>query len=122
MKLEKSKPRHQKTKRLLFHDESNVWGALVVLGITEDDINQGLVDLKRIAKTKYRKRVKISHPDMPYIGGVPSKGRSFNRQLDAYNRIKALKCVPITMENMDAVLEINKGYVSTSDVELPWEL
>lgn len=122
MKLEKvkAKPKYQIKRKISY--ENNVWGALKALDITESVIDKGLIHLKQIAKSSFRRKVKISHPDMPFNGGAPSKGRNFNTQLTAYKKIMALKCVPMTMMNTNKVLEIGKGYVSTNDVDLPWEL
>lgn len=98
------------------------WAPFKVLGITEEDVCRGLSHVKRVAKRKFRQKVKRVHPDMQARRkhqGFPLTGRSFRGYVKSYNMIKALECMPINLRNMNSVLEINKGYIGTNDIDLP---
>ena len=49
------------------------------------------------------------------------KAYKFKELVRMRNRILNFKTMPITMDNLETVLDIRKGYKSTHDIILPWD-
>jgi len=95
---------------------------LKLFGITEDDINRlGLQGIKKKAKRAYRRWAFKIHPDAggkpryPWNVGEPVTITKAKKWRDYIQNLKAL---PMTSENMDAILEITKGFKTTADIDL----
>ena len=94
--------------------------------ITEADIALGLRHVKALVKHQYRELAKRYHPDTTIKNTRRRKrgkvnGRTFRDTTRIKKQVSELTIMPITLDNLETVLEINKGYVSTRDVFLPWE-
>ena len=85
-------------------------------GLTDGDFELGLRHLKAEVKKRYRVLIKKCHPDKSN-----QNGEYFQILTTMYNRIIGLTVMPLTIDNLETVLEIDKGYLSTYDVVLPWE-
>ena len=76
--------------------------SLARLNIPFSDLNtESLRRVKQKAKKNYRKLAKRYHPDKSYHN---HKGTVFCNVTKSYNRIMDLKEMPMTLDNMDAVL------------------
>ena len=91
--------------------------AVKYFDITDADINLGLRHVKAIVKKQYRKLAKKYHPD---TNGY-KKATYFKELQDLHKRVAALQIMPLTIDNLETVLDLTKGYKSTHDVILPWE-
>jgi len=94
--------------------------------ITEADIALGLRHVKALVKHQYRELAKRYHPDTTIKNTRGRKrgkvnGHTFRDTTRIKKQVSELTIMPITLDNLETVLEINKGYVSTRDVFLPWE-
>ena len=94
--------------------------------ITNEDVALGLRHIKEKVRKEFKQLAKRYHPDT--FNSCSSKetrpiivAYTFKKLLRMRNRMLKLKTMPITMDNLEVVLDINKGYKSTRDVVLPWE-
>jgi len=98
-------------------------------GITEEDKKKGLRHLKCLVRKKFRELAKLYHPDSNispgsrngWAGKRELVGAAFNELKRTRDHICGLKVMPVTLDNLESVLEVTKGYKSTDDVWLPWE-
>ena len=97
-------------------------------GITEEDKKKGLRHLKWLVKKKFRELAKLYHPDSTiprssngWAGKRELVGAAFNELKRTRDHICSLKVMPVTLDNLESILEVTKGYKSTDDVWLPWE-
>jgi len=94
--------------------------------ITEADIALGLRHIKALVRHQYRELAKRYHPDSTIKNKVGKRrgklnGSTFRDTTRIKKQVSELTIMPITLDNLEAILEINKGYISTRDVFLPWE-
>ena len=97
--------------------------------ITEQDIALGLRHVKAKVNKEFRQLAKRYHPDTGngnktkcWGGSKITKGYDFKRLNKLRKQILGLEIMPITMDNLEAVLDITKGYKSSYDVELPFNM
>ena len=86
--------------------------------ITEADISLGLRHIKAKVRSEFRRLAKKYHPDTNSRG---PKATQFKRLCRARERVLGLQTMLITMDNLETVLDITKGYKSTRECVLPWE-
>lgn len=91
-------------------------GAIRTFDLKDDDFRHGLKYLKQRVKQTYRLLAKKYHPDKN-----SGNKTSFLQVTKAYHRFLNMQYMPVTIENLEIVLDIQKGYKSTHDIILPWE-
>lgn len=100
--------------------------AFKLFDITNEDIRLGLRQIKIKVDKRFRELVKQYHPDIANNIDKPGPkikdAWQFKQLSKARKRILNLKVMPVTIDNMEAVYEITKGYKGTSDYELPFEI
>ena len=93
--------------------------------ITDKDMALGLRYVKSKVRMQFKYLAKKYHPDtnqgLGGWGGSKAKGATFNKLKQTRDKILGLKIMPVTWYNVESVLEITKGYKSTTDTVLPWE-
>ena len=95
--------------------------------ITDDDMALGLRYLKSKVNQQYKKLVFRWHPDTGLksyrpIGRNYINGWTFNQIKKVHDMINSLTIMPLTLDNMESVLELSVGK-TTSNYPLPshWE-
>ena len=92
--------------------------------LTDKDMTN-LPNLKKKVSRKFKELAKLYHPDSSiknaYNKKRKLKGCTFNQIKRVRDYIMGLEIVPITIDNVENVLRLTKGYKSTEDVFLPWE-
>jgi len=86
--------------------------------ITDVDIALGLRHIKAKVRYKFRHLAKRYHPD---TNRHSPKAAKFKELDNVRKRILGLKIMPLTLDNLEIVLDIAKGYISTHDIILPWD-
>ncbi len=94
--------------------------------ITDEDMALGIRHVKAVIRKQYRQLAKLYHPDTTIKNKIGKRrgkvnGCTFRDITRIKKYVESLDTIPITLDNLEAVLEVNKGYVSTRDVYLPWE-
>lgn len=82
--------------------------------ITPDDVKYGLTYYKRRCRKEFRRRMKRLHPDGNNLIHY-NKGSKCRTIVQSYRRVQSLTVFPCTLENINRVLEIGKGYKTTVD-------
>lgn len=105
--------------------DRRIRGALSFFGLNENDVAKGLTHLKRTTKKRFAEVAKQYHPDTytqyhDKRGYHRFSGRVFRDAYRAKEIIMRLKVAPMTPENMISVLELQKGYLTTEDVDGPY--
>ena len=102
--------------------------ALKFFNVTDHDIDMGLRHVKSKVKREFNRLAKRYHPDTRngnkekcWGGSKITKGTDFKRLNKLRKKIMKLQFMPLTIDNVETVLDIGKGYKSSRDVELPWD-
>ena len=101
--------------------------SLSFFGISWEDVEKkGLSEIKAIAKRNFRKTVFELHPDSKKCKthlwarnekGSTAKKIGFSELIRRYRRIQRLKYMPITYQNCDRVLKIQRDYRTMEDTD-----
>ena len=92
--------------------------AFKYFNITDSDLDMGLRHVKAKVKREFNRLAKKYHPD---TGEIHVTGWSFQLLHRWRDKILNLQVMPLTLDNIETIMDINKGYKSTYDTELPWE-
>ena len=90
--------------------------AFKYFNITDKDLDMGLRHLKAKVRREFTRLAKRYHPD---TGEVHVTGWSFKLLHRWRDKILSLKIMPVTLDNLETILDIQKGYKSTDDYDLP---
>lgn len=88
-------------------------------GITDKDIGLGLRHVKAKVRYVFKKLAKQHHPDTSKRN--LKCALTFKDLIKSRDRILAMTIMPITLDNLEIILDIKKGYKSTIDMFLPWD-
>lgn len=83
-----------------------------------EDLEKGLPYFRQTIRQIYRKWVKRLHPDRRYAkrpGGHLINGSGFIRLTKDFEYLMGLKTIPLTYGNINAILQMTKGYKTTED-------
>ena len=91
--------------------------AFKYFNITDSDLDMGLRHVKAKVKREFNKLAKRYHPDTAERSIV--NGWSFQLLHRWRDKILNLKIMPLTLDNIESILDIQRGYKSTRDYDLP---
>lgn len=97
--------------------------ALKFYQINEHDLDKGLSHLKSVVKHRFREIAPRIHPDTymnykpaGYKGSWQCTGNTINLALRYFRLIQSLEYMPMTWDNMEVLLELQKGYKTVGDM------
>lgn len=93
--------------------------AFSYFSINDEDIDLGLRHIKAKVRIEFRRLAKRYHPDTRQDKTSDTEFKHLCRLRES---ILTRQVMPITIDNMEAVLDIEKGYKSSNEVELPLEI
>ena len=99
------------------NNNKHLW-AFKSFGITEGDIALGLRYVKSRVRSEFKQLAKQYHPDTNHHCPRARKFMELNR---LRKKVLDMQTMPISIDNLEAILEITKGYVSSHEYELPFE-
>jgi len=91
--------------------------AFKYFNITDKDLDMGLRHVKAKVKREFNKLAKKYNPDTAERSIV--NGWSFQLLHRWRDKILNLKIMPLTLDNIESILDIQRGYKSTRDYDLP---
>ena len=93
--------------------------AFSCFNITNEDIALGLRHIKMKVHFEFKKLAKRYHPDSNYYQSP--RAAKFKELIRLRKRILGLRTMPISMDTIEVILDIGKGYKITEDgYELPF--
>lgn len=98
-------------------DNNKFSWAFKSFGIDDQDIALGLRHVKAKVRSEFKSLAKQYHPDTNCRCVRARKFMELNR---LRKKVQAMQVMPISVDNLEIVLEITKGYKSTNEYELPF--
>ena len=100
-------------------DNKKYLWAFKSFGITDQDAALGLRYIKSKVRSEFKKLAKRYHPDMNSHCHQAGKFKELNR---LRVRVLDMQIMPVTVDNLEIIYEITKGYQSTREYDMPFEI